>query len=241
MTLAPELPGHSSSWLARRDPRWRIASLSAWAVAASLVNELAGVSIAVVGSTLLLCSARLPWNWVARRLLAVVPFLLILAIPLVAFQRSAGLRPATILLFKMLAIVLPTMILVGLTSTAEMLDAFRSMRMPGQLVSLIMLAERHGTILSTTFNRMRRSMCVRGFKWRTNRHTYRTVGIAVGSLATRGMDRTNRLSHALACRGFDGQYRSWRRYETHLSDVALLVIAVLTSISLVWYDWRFAS
>jgi cobalt/nickel transport system permease protein len=241
MTLGPELPGHPGSWLARRDARWRIAAITAWALATSMVNSLPGASLALSGSILLLCLAQLPRQSVGRRMRAIVPFALLLVLPLFLWQGGAAVQPAAILLFKMLAVLLSVMTLMGLTSTSEILDTLHAIRIPGSVINLLLLAERYGIVLSMTFNRMRRALCVRGFKWHTNRHTYQTVGIAIGSLAVRGSMRANAVGRALATRGFNGQHRSWRSYETTATDVGLLFTAVALSVAIVWWDRQFAS
>lgn len=237
MTLAADLPKRSTTFLSRLDPRWRITGLISWTIAGSLVVSLPATLIMLTGSLVLLLVSGLSWTWMRPRLLALAPFLLLLILPLVLLQGRSGASAAMLLVVKSLALALPALVLVGMNNSSEIWDALRSLHVPGRIVSLLMLSERCGTTLAGSFNRTRRALCVRGFRWTTSPQTYRAVAAAVGTTALRGINQSQRIEWAISCRGFRGQYRSWRNYQTTWLDIGFTLCCSMLGAAVVIWDW----
>ncbi len=65
---------------------------------------------------------------------------------------------------------------------------------------------------------------MRGYRNRASRHSYRTVGHVTGILLVRGVERAERVSQAMRCRGFDGRFRSLTVFHTSLADLGLFAL-----------------
>lgn len=236
MTLAADFPLRSSSVICRLDPRWRIAGLLTWSTTASIVVRMPASIVALIGSILLFMMSGLTAAWLLRRLLGLLPFVVLLVIPLVLLHGMPGTWAALLLIVKTFAIALPIFVVVGTTTTTEICDLLFAIRIPRGLISLFLLSERAGILLAAEFNRLRRAMCIRGFRWQANRRTYATVAAAVGATTIRGVDQSNRFCQALACRGFGGDYRTWRQYKTTDSDLCFVVLSVVAGVVLTMWD-----
>ena len=236
MTLAAELANPRASLLSRLDPRWRIAGLLIWSFVAAIVVHLPASMVALAGSLFLYMTSGLSAAWLWRRLLGLLPFVILFAIPLVLVNGILGTWSAVLLIIKTLAIALPLFVVVGTTNTIEVSDFLTALHVPRRLISMFVLSERSGTLLAAQFNRMRRAMCIRGFRWRANRRTYATVATAVGATTVRGFDQSTRFSRALACRGFCGKYRQWRSYTTTFGEVEYAALCAMAGNLLVLWD-----
>ena len=98
------------------------------------------------------------------------------------------------------------------------------------------LAYRYTFVLAAEARRLRVAMRTRGFRARTDRHTYRALGHAVGSLLVRGGDRADRVADAMRCRGFDGTYRTVTAFRTTTADVLSFALLAAGTIALVLID-----
>jgi cobalt/nickel transport system permease protein len=237
MTLAAELSVSSTNYLARIDPRWRLVGTLGWTCAISFVTELPIAALSLAGSIGFWQVSGISWMAVRRPLLALVPFLMLLAIPLVLIDGQKGMLAALLLVLKSVAIALPAMLLVVTSSSSQTWDALRSLGVPHRIVCLLMLSERSAVILAAAFNRTRRAMCVRGFQWKADRLTYHSVGTAIGATALGGLTQSRQLEHALACRGFNGRHHSWRTYQTTLHDIVFVIICFVAGGVVVFCNW----
>lgn len=250
MTLALVLPPCPASPLARLDPRWRLAGLLFAALAAALLQTLPAAGLALAGSCLLVVLARIPWFWYAPRigLLALALAVFVLPLPLLLDGPGPawrwgwlkltwhGAAVALVLAGKALTIVNLMLVLLTAGPLDATLKAARSLGVPGLLVQLALMTYRYLFLLADELGRMRVALRVRGFRNRPDRHSYRLIGHLAGILLVRGSDRAERVSQAMRCRGFDGQFRSLTDCRTHCADVLFLVLLVLAGVGLCWLD-----
>jgi cobalt/nickel transport system permease protein len=74
------------------------------------------------------------------------------------------------------------------------------------------------------------AMKIRGFRPRTDLHTYRTYSYLVGALLVRSFDRSTRILAAMKCRGFKGQFYILDRHAMGSQDYFVGVSSVLFSV-----------
>jgi len=108
---------------------------------------------------------------------------------------------------------------------------------PRLLVFLMLLAYRYVCLLGEEFARLRIAVRVRGFRNRTNLHSYRTIGQVAGTLLVRSYEHCERVGQAMRCRGFTGEYRSLQDFQTLWSDVLVFGLIVANAGGLVVWDW----
>ena len=206
------------------DPRVRLVAATAFCVAAVAVSSYAALAAALAIALAALAAARPNLRAVGRRLLALEGFMAMIVVmlpftvPASAPDRilfawgpltasGDGLHQALAILLKTNIVVLTLTALIGRLEPTEFGRALAALRMPGKLVTLLLLTVRYLGVLQRDYQRLRRAMQVRGFRARADRHSLRSVGYLVGMLLVRSFDRSERILAAMRCRGFDGTFR----------------------------------
>lgn len=238
MSLALKHTSPPDSPLARWDSRWKLAAIAFLILGTASVHgtPAAGAFFALaVGLALL---GRIPRRAILGRiglvLFAVVPVLVI-----VPFTVEDGFDSALGVGFRALAIGTFAMVLVHTAPLHHTLAAAHRLRVPGVLVQVTQLAYRYTFLLSSEARRTRTALRTRGFRPRTDAHTYRTTGQAVGGLLVRGGERADRVSAAMRCRGFDGTFHTLTAFRTTAADVLGFLVAVSFAVGLLVADRYF--
>jgi cobalt/nickel transport system permease protein len=237
--------------LARWDARWKLAAMLFLAAATAAVRNPEPAAAALAAGLFLTRLGRLPVGRVISRLgllaLAVLPFLLVLPFaldpggpgwnlgPLHASEH--GLRAGAGVALRCLAIGCFAMVLVGTAPLPLTLAAAHALRVPGVLVQVASLAYRYAHLLIDEARRGRVALRARGFRPRTNAHTYRTLGHVAGAVLVRGGDRAEQVAAAMRARGFDGTYRTLTPFRTRIGDVFGFLVAAAGSAGLLISDW----
>jgi cobalt/nickel transport system permease protein len=253
MTLAFRDPTIPDSPLARWDPRWKLAAVLVLAAAAVSLQHPGPAAAAVALALALALIGRVRRSVVAGRagllLLATLPF--VIFVPLTQGGDSPGwdvgplhvsrpgLVAALVVALRVLAVGLLALVLTRTAPLPRTLAAAHALRVPGVLVQVAQLAYRYTFVLAAEARRLRVALRTRGFRARTSRHTYRTLGHAVGSLLVRGGDRAERVADAMRCRGFDGTYRCVTTYRTTPADALSFGLVAAGTIALVLIDRLF--
>jgi cobalt/nickel transport system permease protein len=251
MTLALATLPSLDSPLGRLDARWRLAALLGAATAAAAVRSLPAAAAALVGAWLLALVARLPAVWYFQRLAGVAAVLLLFAAPLPFLLEGPGpswqwgpvhvwahgLVAAGTLLAKALAVITILIVLLATAPLDATLKAARALRIPGLFVQLALLSYRYVFVLIDELRRLRVALRVRGYRNRPTLHSYRTLSHVTGSLLVRGHERAERVSQAMRCRGFDGQFRSLTAFQTRAVDVLASAVILGSAAGLLCGDW----
>ena len=250
MTLAIRDSTTPDSMLARWDTRWKLAAIGVWIVGVVSLQSLMGGILALGVALIFAALGRLSVNGVVGRLLLLTSTVLPLLIVVPLVQRDAGtvwhVGPvriseagfvnALVMMLRILAVGLFALVLTRTAPLSRTLTAAHSLRVPGVLVQITQLAYRYTFLLSSEVRRMRIALRARGFRIRTDRQTYRTLGYSVGSLLVRSSDHADRVSEAMRCRGFDGTFRALADFRTTSWDVLSFLGSVSGTIALVALD-----
>ena len=207
-----------SGWLVRRDPRLRLLIALLFAlVTVGLDRPAIAASALAVAITLTLAAGLRPLA-VARRLIALEGFMLVLLItlpftvpgpplftlgPLIASE--AGLVLALTILLKANAILLALLALIGTLEPVVLGHALARIGVPAKLAHLLLMTIRQIHLIHAEFLRLRQAMRARAFVPRGNRHTWRAYGWLMGMLLVRSLARAERIMEAMRCRGFQGR------------------------------------
>ena len=251
MTFALDVPVCPPSFLQRIDPRCKLASLLTAALAFALLRNLGPALAALVGSLLLVALARTPWSWYLRRLgtAAAMYVLFLIWLPLApeAGDETATLGFVTISLTgswrlavlsaKLAAMISLILVLLATTPLPDVFKAARALGFPRLLVLLMLLTYRYVFLLMEEFARLRIALRVRGFRNRADLHSYRTIGQVSGTLLVRSQERSERVGHAMRCRGFDGEFRSLHAFHAGWRDAAAFSSIVGFAAGLLLWDW----
>jgi cobalt/nickel transport system permease protein len=141
------------------------------------------------------------------------------------------------LLCKAVAIVVLALVVLATAPLDATLKAAHALHVPGLLVQLTLLSYRYFFVLAEEFGRMRIALRVRGYRNRMNLHSYRTIGVVMGTLLVRGWERGERVGHAMRCRGYDGRFRSLSEFRTTAADLLMFFAVSAGAVGICILDW----
>jgi cobalt/nickel transport system permease protein len=234
----------------RLDPRGKIvvAGLFAilMAVAKTYTATLAGLALALF----CLALARLPWEKVVNRLLVVnsfiffLWFILPLTYPGEALWRFGllsatrqGLIFAGLITLKSNAITIALIALIATVPVVTLGQALHNLRLPDKLCHLLLFTYRYLYVLEQEYHRLVQAIKIRGFRPRTNIHTYRTYAFLAAMVLVRSHDRAGCVYQAMLCRGFHGTFYSLWRFSWRRRDQVFLSAATLALAALLYLEW----
>jgi cobalt/nickel transport system permease protein len=226
---------HGDSFLHRAEPRCKLAAAAVLSVAAAVCQSWPAALAALGLGVLLALLARLHPGRLAGRLAAVNGFILFLCLvvpvttpgeavwvwgPLEATRQ--GLRLAALVALKSNAILLMLMALAATSPTAQLGRALEGLGVPRSMTWILLVCHRYAHVILDEQRRLARAAAMRGFRPRTNLHTYRTYAAMVGMTLVRSYERSRRVARAMVLRGFDGSFRTLYVSRTRPGDWALL-------------------
>ncbi len=234
----------------RLDPRGKIVVAALFAVliavAKTYVVAVGGLALAF----LYLALARLPVKQVMVRLLLVNSFIFFLWLvlpltypgealwrfgPLTASRQ--GLVYAGLITLKSNAIIIALMALVATAPVVTLGRAMHHLKLPDKLCHLLLFTYRYIYVFEQEYRRLVQAMKIRGFRPRTNLHTYRSYAYLAAMLLVRSFDRADRVFAAMRCRGFAGTFYSLKTFAWHRRDGIFLALSVLALSALLYLEW----
>lgn len=241
---------HTASPVHSLDPRFRLLAAVVLTVPAALLTSPVAAGGALLVGALLAFAARLPFGRLAKRLLAVNFFTLFMWIflpfstpgtPLTSVVglevTLEGLRLAGLITLKTNAVVLSLTALMGSIPVRDLGPAMQSLRVPDKLCHMLVFTHRYAVLIREELDRMNRAARARGFRPRTDMHTYRSYAWLAGMLLVRSWDRAERVRDAMICRGFSGRFHSLAIFRTSGRDVAFLTLILLVAAGLIWLEF----
>ena len=221
------------------DPRLRVVLAAVVAVVVVALSDLLALTLALVLAVALIPLSGLPARRTFKRMAGMDGFIIFMLFMLpfsvpgtpifTVFGFTAsweGLWQTVEIALTANAVVLTLMCLVGSMEPVTMGHALQALKVPPQLVQLLMFTIRYIETLREEYLRLRAAMKVRGFRPGTNWHTYRTFGYLVGIMLVRALERSERVLGAMKCRGFSGHMVLLERFQLTAQD---WVFAGLTS------------
>ena len=231
------------SWLTRREPRLRVVAACAFALVTVSLQQLWLVVTAFAFGVALTLSAGFSLRLLWRRLLWLEGLMLLLLVllpfsvpgeplwSLGPFEASReGLLQAFIMLLKANGVVLALLALIGTLGPVALGHALAGLRLPEKLVHLLLFTVRYLDVLDNEYRRLRQAMNSRGFRARSDRHSWRSLGWLMGMLLVRSLERSRRILAAMKCRGFNGRFYlpdpcPWRSGDTLFAIAGLLALS----------------
>ena len=210
---------NGNSQIHRIDPRFKIIVATAYSFTVALSNELSMLMVAFLISFFLIVLARLNTLQVLRRLSVVIGFLLLLwvVLPLtyegeIFFQigplsmTKPGLKLSALITIKSITILMIIIALTATMTTATLSHALNRLGVPEKIVHLFLITYRYIFVIEQEFQRLLTATKIRGFRPSTNMHSYKTYAYLIGMLFVRASERSQRVYHAMLCRGFKGRF-----------------------------------
>jgi len=238
------------SFVHRLDPRVKIVVAALFSAVVALADNHACLALAACVAITLLLLARLSFKQVLLRLLAVNTFILFLWLflpftyggeelfsigPLHATRE--GIDYALLISVKSNGIVLALIALIATIPIITLGHALSHLRVPDKLIHLFFFTVRYLQLLHLEYDRLRDAMRIRGFRPRSNLHTYKSLAYLIGMLLIRSFDRADRIRKAMICRGFHGKFYLLSHFELNRSDMVMLVFMMLVISGMAALQW----
>lgn len=230
------------------DPRLRIVAAVVFAAAVVSLSDFGALLAALAFALGLMRFANMETRKTLRRMVAMDGFIVFMLLMLpftvpgdpVFFvfgypATAEGLMQAAEIGLKANAVVLAMMALVGSMESVTFGHALHRLKVPENLVHLMLFTVRYIEVLRLEFDRLRNAMKARGFRPSNSRHTYVSYGYLVGMMLVRAMERSERILQAMKCRGFAGQIPLLDNFHFHRQDfVFATVLAAAVSTLVAW-------
>ncbi|MEI6100238.1 MAG: cobalt ECF transporter T component CbiQ [Eubacteriales bacterium] len=200
------------------------------AVASAGRYEVTGLLPMFFFPVIFLVASEVPVSVVIKRLLVVLPFILLIGIfnplfdnqPVVVggITLARGWLTFFSLFIKGILTVTAALLLIATTGMDRLATAFRQLRIPRILVLQILLTYRYITVLLEEANN---TIIAYSLRAPTQKGVhYRVWGSLAGQLLLRTYDRAQRLHTAMCLRGFDGEYHTGRDQRMGGGDITFL-------------------
>jgi len=218
----------------RLDPRAKVLATAVYLVCVASFGryEVLGLLPFTLYPVALAAAGGLPAGFLARRLVVVAPFALVVGAfnPLVDRQVvahvgglavTAGWISYASIVLRFLLTAGVALVLVGVTGFTDVCAALGRLGLPRVFVTQLLLLYRYLFVLAGEGQRMARARALRargrrGMDWRTH-------ASLLGHLLLRAVARAQRLYQAMACRGFRGEVLPLRRLRFGGRDAAFLL------------------
>ena len=144
-------------------------------------------------------ASRVPWRFLARRLLLLEPF--VLGVAALALFRPGGWRLLVFLVGKSTVCLFAMVLLANTTPFAEILRVLRAARVPALLITTMSLMYRYVFVLLDESGRMKRARASRTFTAKRAR-AWQSAATVVSRLFVRSSERADRIWAAMCARGW---------------------------------------
>ncbi len=248
--MIAETMAQGHSLLHRIDPRLRVLAAAFFSCAVAVFQTFTALSAACLAALVLLLVPGLNFRETGRRLMVVVWFLLLLwcLLPLTYEGAIAakigvvsiywpGVRLSAQITLKSLAIIAVFTTLVATIPVNTLGQSLARLGVPAKLVYLLLMCYRYIFVIEQEYHRLVAAMKIRGFRPRTNLHTYRSYAYLIGMLFVRAATRADRVYQAMRCRGFDGRFHSLATFPPHPANQWFALAAAFAMILLVGLEW----
>jgi len=224
-----------NSWVHELDPRVKIVVTFVFSLVVALNQDLAATALSIVLPVALILAARLTLKKVLARLAIVNGFIAFMWLFLpfttpgetiytlgpLTIQR-AGVEAALLITLKSNSIILMVIALLGTSPIFTLVHALSHLWVPDKLVHLFFFCYRYIHVIHGEYHRLVNAMKIRGFRPKTDMHTYRAYAYLLGMLLVRSFDRSKRILQAMRCRGFKGKFYILHHYQMKRYDYALV-------------------
>jgi len=238
------------SFIHQLDPRARIAAACVYSIVVAVSRDFTVLLIAGAISITWVILAKLPVGQVIKRVLIVNTFILLLWIVLPLTFRGpaanligplrvyhAGIVIAAQITLKSNAILLALIALIATMTFSTLGYALSRMPIPDKFVHLLLMTYRYIFVIEQEYQRLIRAVQIRGFRPRTNMHTYKTYAYIIGMLFVRSSLRADRVYKAMLCRGFKNKFYCLQEFSAGCKEWIFITATGIFTGMLAYLEW----
>lgn len=237
---------YESSWVQKLDPRLKIVVTFITAFLIALTNDLTTLYYFLFLAVFLIISSRIKVKFLLKKLILINFFIIIIWIfipfsfpgeellSLGAFSITAeGINFALKITLRSNSIMLLIISLLTTSSMSEIIHALYRLKVAEKLIYLFFFVYRYLHIIKKEYNNLNEAMLMRGFKAKTNLHTYKSYAYLIAMLLIKSYERSQKVYEAMICRGFKGKFIFFDNFKIKKLDI-LFTISFLISLSLIF-------
>ena len=234
------------SFIHKLDPKTRVVAVVILSFAAALCDNLFVAFLYFIISTLLIIMADLNTRDVIARIKPLFWFLLMIWILLpVTFDgqilyhfswlkiSGTGIILCCKITIKSITILLFFTALVATMNIASLGNALHKLYVPDKMVFLLLMSYRYISVIEDEYKKLLRAAKFRGFRPKTNLHSYKTFAYLAGMLFVRASFRAQRVHQAMLCRGFNQKFHCLDVYQANRFNFIFLIGIFAAGLSLV--------
>ncbi|HML73535.1 MAG TPA: cobalt ECF transporter T component CbiQ [Anaerohalosphaeraceae bacterium] len=199
--------------------------------------------------------AGIPIGFVARRILAVSPFVLVLALSCpffdqtpyllrlgdITFQLSGGWMRCFTILAKFAATMLTLFALTCTTRFTDMLAGLQQMQCPSILIVQLSFVYRYLFVLVDRVHHILRARAARKLRYLGLRQEIRIAAIMIAALFIQSLESAERIYRAMQGRGFTGSFHALKPIRINRRDIYFIFVFIgicifLHSIMRIWLN-----
>ncbi len=247
--MIEEVFPHKNSVIHRIDPRVRFIAVFFFSFITALSKDFYALVFSFIVASILAVTARLNFFELLKRILAIFGFLFFIWITLpFSYKGEAlfyiksfpiakqGVIYAGMITLKSVAIALFFTSLLATMSVAVLGNALNKLKLSEKLVYLLLITYRYLFVFKEEYNRLFRAAKLRGFKSKTNIHSYKTFATLAGMLLIKAFKRAERVHFAMLCRGFKGKFYSLEEFGIEKRDWVFAFIIGCSFIFILFLD-----
>ena len=203
--------------------------------------HISGVLAFAAFPIVVVLSGRLPVLAIAKKVVLLSPFVLVMAAanpfldraPLLTaggFLLSAGMVSAAVIVAKGILSILVVLTLVYYVPFYEICTALRSLRVPEVFVTQMVLLYRYSHLLAEEATALQKARNMRAFGWRGKGPL--VTAKLIGTLLLRTVERADRIYRAMVARGFNGTVHHSPAGQFQTRDAVFIAAAVLFFVAI---------
>ena len=238
------------SFMRNFDARIKIVVVFFFSVFVAVFNRFVVLELALVAGLIIVFAAQTPLRELVKRLLPVNVFILFLwcFLPFTVLGETIfvlgplritfeGVRVAAQISIKSNAIMCLLIALVASTPVFTLGHALHELGLPKKMVYLFYFTYRYVDVIYREYVRMINAMKMRGFRPKTNLHTYKSYAYMLGMILVKSFDRAQRVHAAMVCRCFNGNFYSLSEFSLKTKDILGLVFILVVILILGILEW----
>jgi len=216
-----------------------------------VVVSLPRTSVAIplcygLGPFVVLVLANIPLRFTLKHILLICPFILVLALSCVLYDRvlttvrfgpflwnmSFGWLRCFAIIMKYAVSMLALITLISTTPFGDLLVGLQRLKVPAPLIIQLGFLYRYIFVVIDSAHHMLRARNTRRIRflgWKMELHV---VGSMIGSLLVRSLDTAERISLAMQARGFSGRWHTLSDARIGLGDWMFAALAVMYMLGL---------
>lgn len=244
--------GLPNSWVVSLDPRARIVASFLFACSVVAMDGFIALGLAVLTGIILLLSAGLSGKNTIKKVMTMDGFIIfmLLMLPFTTPGEAwftigplegtkEGVYKAIEITLKANAVVMTLLALVATIDAITLGHALNRLRVPENLIHLMLFSVRYIDVLKQEYFRLRTAMKARCFQMGNNIHTYRNIGYLLGMLLVRSIERSERILEAMKCRGFQGKFYLLDDFHFQRRDRIFCILSFFFLLFLLTLDFQY--